>query len=284
MECSTPSSSLIYQATSPGIAMKSLDSQLREEKSAFRRSRIDFGLLPVALDATPLAKEYSYRNNESLLKLDRGKGEIRYFFFIQDRLWKIIDEINLEKKNPYGKTLQDAAVKLSTLYGAAGRVIPANPDKQIYSTTIDWKDATTHVRLIERGETAIAIAYEDSATLGQHRYASRQQARGRRRHPRGDSSAEARRAARSDAPGSTRKRQEEEVVCPKVPRQTRQTSQPRQTTKRRAHRVLAVFVLYSNDFVEAMSFRRSAMRLQECESRPTRQRASKVQRHVPQAR
>ena len=154
----------IYQATSPGIAMKTLDSQLREEKSSFRRSRIDFGLLPVALDSTPLAKEYSYRNNESLLKLDR-KGETRYFFFIQDRLWKIIDEINLEKKNPYGKTLQDAAVKLSTLYGAAGRVIPPNPDKQIYSTTIDWKDATTHVRLIERGETAIAIAYEDNSTL-----------------------------------------------------------------------------------------------------------------------
>lgn len=154
----------IYQATSPGIAMKTLDSQLREEKSAFRRSRIDFGLLPVALDSTPLAKEYSYRNNESLLKLDR-KGEIRYFFFIQDRLWKIIDEINLEKKNPYGKTLQDAAVKLSTTYGAAGRVVPPNPDKQIYATTIDWKDATTHVRLIERGETAIAIVYEDNATL-----------------------------------------------------------------------------------------------------------------------
>jgi hypothetical protein len=154
----------IYQTTSPGIAMKTLDSQVREEKSAFRRSRIDFGLLPVALDATPLAKEYSYRNNESLMKLDRN-GETRYFFFIQDRLWKIIDEINLEKKNPYGKTLQDAAVKLSTVYGAAGRVIAANPDKQIYSTTIDWKDATTHVRLIERHETAVAIVYEDNATL-----------------------------------------------------------------------------------------------------------------------
>lgn len=154
----------IYQATSPGIQMKTLDSQAREEKSAFRRSRIDFGLLPVALDSTPLAKEYSYRNNESLMKLDR-KGETRYFFFIQDRLWKIIDEINLEKKNPYGKTLQDAAVKISTLYGAAGRVIAPDPAKQIFVTTIDWQDATTHVRLIERHETAIALAYEDLGTL-----------------------------------------------------------------------------------------------------------------------
>jgi hypothetical protein len=154
----------IYQATSPGIAMKTLDSQVREEKSSFRRSRIDFGLLPIALDSTPLAKEYSYRNNESLMKLER-KGETRYFFFIQDRLWKIIDEINLEKPNPYGKTLQDAAVKLSTLYGAAGRVIAADPAKQIFSTTVDWKDATTHVRLVERYETAVAIVYEENSTL-----------------------------------------------------------------------------------------------------------------------
>jgi hypothetical protein len=154
----------IYQATSPGIAMKTLDSQVREEKSSFRRSRIDFGLLPIALDSTPLAKEYSYRNNESLMKLER-KGETRYFFFIQDRLWKIIDEINLEKPNPYGKTLQDAAVKLSTLYGAAGRVIAADPAKQIFSTMVDWKDATTHVRLVERYETAVAIVYEENSTL-----------------------------------------------------------------------------------------------------------------------
>jgi hypothetical protein len=154
-----------YQAISAGIKMKNLDTQLAEEKAIFKRSRIDFGTLPVALDSTPLAKEFSYRNQESMLTLSR-KGETRYFFFIQDRLWKIINEVNLEKKNPYGKTLQEAAVKLSTEYGAAGRVIPAAPEKQIFSTTIDWKDATTHVRLIERHETAIAIAYEDNATLG----------------------------------------------------------------------------------------------------------------------
>lgn len=154
----------IYQVTSPGIKMKQLDAQLVEEKSAFRRSRIDFGKLPIALDSTPLRPEYSYQNNEMLLKLNR-KGETRYFFLIQDRLWKIIDEVALGEKSPYGKTFQDAAVKLSTLYGAPGRVIPADPAKQIYATVVDWKDATTHVRLMERGEDAVAIAYEDNATL-----------------------------------------------------------------------------------------------------------------------
>jgi len=154
----------IYQATSPGIKMKQLDGALLEEKNSFRRSRIDFGKIPVALDGTPLKGEYSYNNQESILKLNR-KGETRYFFFIQDRLWKIIDEVELSEKGPYGKNFQDAAVKLTALYGAIGRVIPPNPDNQIFVTTVDWKDASTHVRLIERSETSAAIAYEDNATL-----------------------------------------------------------------------------------------------------------------------
>lgn len=154
----------IYQATSPGIKMKQLDLQLAEEKSQFRRSRIDFGNLPVALDSGPLKGEYSYRNKESMLTLSR-KGATRYFFLIQDRLWKIIDEVALSDKSPHGKNLQDAAIKLTAQFGAAGRVIPPNPDKQIYVTTVDWQDATTHFRLVERGESAVAFVYEELATL-----------------------------------------------------------------------------------------------------------------------
>jgi hypothetical protein len=153
-----------YQKASPGIQMKTLDSQLAEEKNAFRRSRIDFGNLPVALDSTPLKGEYSYKNNESILTLSR-RGETRYFFFIQDRLWKIIAEVPLSEKSSYGKSFQDAAVKLTALYGAVGRVVAPNPDKQIYVTTVDWKDATTHMRLVERSESSAAFVYEDNATL-----------------------------------------------------------------------------------------------------------------------
>lgn len=154
----------IYQKTSPGIKMKQLDLQVAEEKSIFRRSRIDFGNLPVALDSSPLKGEYSYRNKESLLQLSRN-GETSYFFFIQDRLWKIINEVPLSEKSPYGKNFQDAAVKLTAQFGVAGRVIPPNPDKQIFVTTVDWKDDKTHVRLIERSESTAAFAYEDNATL-----------------------------------------------------------------------------------------------------------------------
>lgn len=155
----------IYQATSPGVKMRQLDLRVAELKAEFRRSQINFGTLPVALDSTPLKDEYTYRNQEVMLTLSR-KGEKRQFFFIQDKLWKIIDEIDLSEKSPYGKTFTEAAVKLSTTFGAAGRITPPDQAKNVFVTVVDWKDATTHVRLIERHETAAAIAYEDNATLG----------------------------------------------------------------------------------------------------------------------
>jgi hypothetical protein len=155
----------IYQKTSPGVRMKELDATIAEEKDAFRRSRIDFGKLPVATDSTALKGEYSYLNKETMMTLTR-KGQTRYFFFIQDKLWKIIDEVKFSEKGPVGKDFKEAAVKLSQTFGSPGRVIPPNEAKQIFTTTVDWKDATTHVRLLERSDTNCAIAYEDQTMVG----------------------------------------------------------------------------------------------------------------------
>ncbi len=154
----------LYQKISPGVKMRALDAELAEEKSTFRRSKIEFGKLPTAVDSTPLRGEFSYLNSEWMLSQTR-KGTTRYFFFIQNKLWKIIDEVKLVEGGPLGKNFQEAAVKLSTAYGTPGRVIPPMPDAGFFVTVIDWKDATTHVRLIERTDTTAAIAYEDNATL-----------------------------------------------------------------------------------------------------------------------
>ncbi|WP_437487219.1 hypothetical protein WME75_06370 [Sorangium sp. So ce1014] len=153
-----------YKATSPGVKMRALDAELAEEKSAFRRSRIDFGKLPTGMDATPLKGEYTYLNKESMMTLTRDGGK-RYFFFIQDKLWKIIDEHALGEGNARGKDYQSAVVKLSTTFGLPGRVTPPEPEKGRYVTEVDWKDAATHFRAIERSEGEIAFAYEDLVTL-----------------------------------------------------------------------------------------------------------------------
>ncbi|MFO0760590.1 MAG: hypothetical protein U0359_29185 [Byssovorax sp.] len=152
----------LYKDTQPGVKMKALDAQLAEEKDQFRRSRIDFGKIPTGIDSTPLRGEYTYQNKEAMLSLTR-QGETSYFFFIQERLWKVIVEVKLNDKSPLGKTFTEAAVKLSTQYGIPGRVL--QPDANRASVEVDWKDANTHLRAIQRSDTALALAYEDLGTL-----------------------------------------------------------------------------------------------------------------------
>jgi hypothetical protein len=152
-----------YKEVQPGIRQRELDANLAEDKAAFRRSRVDFGKLPTGLDATPLKGEYTYNNKEALMSITR-KGELTYFFFIQERLWKIIEEKKLAEGHPLGKTYQDAVVKMSTTFAVPGRVVPPDGATR-YAVEVDWKDATTHLRAIQRGEAALGLAYEDNATV-----------------------------------------------------------------------------------------------------------------------
>jgi hypothetical protein len=152
-----------YKEVQPGIKMKELDAALAEDKAQFRRSRIDFGKLPTGLDATPLRGEYTYNNKEAMMVFARN-GEVSNMFFIQERLWKIIQDKKLSDASPLGKTYQDAVVKMSTNFGVPGRVQAADGATR-FSLEVDWKDATTHLRAIMRGETAMGLAYEDNGTL-----------------------------------------------------------------------------------------------------------------------
>jgi len=154
-----------YKAVSPGVKMKALDAALAEEKAAFRRSRVDFGKVPTGLDASALKGEYTYMNRESLLSLTRN-GQTRYFFFIQDKLWKVIDnDIKLSDTSSWGKDFGAAVTKLATYYGVPGRVLPADPSKGRLSQEVDWRDANTHLRAIQRSDTVFALAFEDNSTL-----------------------------------------------------------------------------------------------------------------------
>ena len=52
-----------------------------KQKAEFRRSWIEFGNLPTGVDASPLKGEYTYKNKEAMMSIQRG-GKTRYFFFI----------------------------------------------------------------------------------------------------------------------------------------------------------------------------------------------------------
>jgi len=150
----------------PGVQQKALESDRDNRKAAFQRSLIEFKDVPTGYDATPIKTEYSYKNRESLLMIERA-GKRRYFFFIgaPARLWKMYDEIPLDETGPLGKTYQDAITKLQGALSVAGRVRAADASKGLITTTVDWQDASSHLRALDR-KRIVAVVLEERQTLG----------------------------------------------------------------------------------------------------------------------
>ena len=150
-----------------GPEMTAIEAEREGAKQAFGRSFIEFKDIPTGYDATGIRGEYTYRNREALMWLNREGKPKRYFFFINDRLWKMYDEVPLSETGALGKSYLDAVNKLNAQLGAPGRIQGADPDKGIAATTVDWKDGSSHLRVVDRsGDRVAAVVLEDNGTLG----------------------------------------------------------------------------------------------------------------------
>jgi hypothetical protein len=152
--------------TRVGPEMTAIENEREQAKQAFGRSFIEFKDTPTGYDATAIKGEYTYRNRESLMWINR-QGKKRYFFFINDRLWKLYDEVPLAEAGVLGKSYIDAVNTLNGKLGAQGRIQGADAAKGINATTVDWKDGSSHLRVVDRsGEKVVAVVMEDNGTLG----------------------------------------------------------------------------------------------------------------------
>jgi len=156
----------LYRKAQPGPQTRRLDAAVANAKAAFRRSKVEFGKLPTGVDSTPLKGEYTYGNGESMMHINRRGQGSRHFFFIQNKLWKIYDEVPLGDKRPLGPTYEEAVKRLAQRYGVVGRVI--QPDYAIGRNykQVDWNDQRTHLRVLDRtAHKIVAVVYEDRSTL-----------------------------------------------------------------------------------------------------------------------
>lgn len=148
-----------------GPEMTALEAEREQTKAAFGRSYIEFGNTPTGYDTTGIRNEYTYKNKESLMWIQR-QGKKRYFFFINDRLWKMYDEVPLAEGGPMGAQYLDAVNKLNAQLNAQGRVQGPDPAKNIIATTVDWKDGIQHLRAVDRSnDHVVGIVIEENATL-----------------------------------------------------------------------------------------------------------------------
>lgn len=153
----------------PGVAMQDVEAERDNRKHAFEQSWVKFEDTPTGFDNTHIKGEYTYRNHESVMYVDRA-GKRRYFFFIGtspgERLWKIYDDVPLKQGGILGATFQQAVTKLNVQYSTPGRIRAADPAHGLTHTTADWQDGNTHLRAEDLGDGHVAVVLEERATLG----------------------------------------------------------------------------------------------------------------------
>ncbi len=144
----------------PGVQQRSLESERDALKGAFDRSTFEFNTTPSGLDSSALGKEYTYGNREALMVL-ATTGKKRYYFFINDKLWKVYDEVVLGGPAALGATFNEIDAKLATKFATQ----PRRTNQDGYPQ-LDWQDQTTHLRVIDRSsEGLVGVVIEDRRTL-----------------------------------------------------------------------------------------------------------------------
>ena len=150
----------LYKKAAPGPETEALDAEIKQRKSEVRRSKVDFNNTPTGVDQTALKGEYSYANGESMARLTLHSGTERYFFFFNDRLWKVYDEHKLKKGSPLGDNYADAIKVLTGKYGSPPRKAPANADKGQFFDESVWTTPDMVIRAVDRDST-LAMVYAD---------------------------------------------------------------------------------------------------------------------------
>ncbi len=153
----------LYKKAAPGPETEALDAEIKQKKMEIRRSKVDFGNTPTGVDQTSIKGEYSYANGESMARLTLRSGTERYFFFFNDRLWKVYDEHKLKKGTPLGDNYAGAVKVLQGKYGAAPKKVPSNFDKgQSFDESV-WTTPDMVIRALNR-DSIMAVAYADRST------------------------------------------------------------------------------------------------------------------------
>jgi hypothetical protein len=153
----------LYKKAAPGPETEALDAEIKQKKAEVRRSKVDFGNTPTGVDQTALKGEYSYANGESMARLTLRSGTERYFFFFNDRLWKVYDEHKLKKGTPLGDNYAGAVKVLQGKYAAAPKKVASNFDKgQNFDESV-WTTPDMVIRALDR-DSIMAVAYADRST------------------------------------------------------------------------------------------------------------------------
>ncbi len=152
-----------YKEVEPGIQMQRLDYEKKQYKDTFRLSYVTFDSPPSSLDGTKLVTEFTYGNDEGMMRLKR-KGKNRYLFFIKSKLWNIVDVYALKEGGKFGPDFKTAVETIEKRLKVPGKAVAADADKGVPYDMVQWDDGKMWLRLMNWGNN-LAISYADLDTV-----------------------------------------------------------------------------------------------------------------------
>ncbi len=127
-----------------------VDRILREKSAAFaaiEKTFISFSGQRTGYESSLIADDFKANNDESVLRIDERDAQ-RYFFFLEDRLWKVLVAYNtgVSTKVPFPSFVDQVKSK----YGAPLAVDTDSAGGKKVMLAAHWEDGLTHLIVEDR--------------------------------------------------------------------------------------------------------------------------------------
>ncbi len=159
---------LTKAARSDAVQEDRLRQELQVETRRVRSSFVRFNGQAGGWDTSFVRDEFTHGNNESMmLWRDDSTHSQRYYFFINDRLWKIYQAFDASVFA--GATFDQFGQAIQGRFGPGVERSGALVEGRQASRWVEWQDASTRLRAVDqtRFYGFFCLVFEDKATLQQ---------------------------------------------------------------------------------------------------------------------
>jgi hypothetical protein len=155
----------ISKAADDKYEQNRLRKEIKGEIEKVRKSRLKFEGQKTGWDVSVIEREYGQKNDESMLVYKEydpstGLDQQRFFFFVDEKLWKMFIAINMDAFQ--GKTFDDFRGAMETRYGKAAAHTVPDTEGVDHVDYIFWRGNGAYLRAIDLmtfyGTFAMAIS------------------------------------------------------------------------------------------------------------------------------
>ena len=135
---------------------------LKRAQADVEKSHVEFEGGKSKWDSSPVAGEYTYDNGESMI-VAKGPGTDSYYFFLNDRLWKVVKVMNKSSAGDFKKFSKSVEDKFGKGRAKKGEVTPGQGNTQ----WLEYLDRNSRMRAADSTSKrdGYSMIYEEMATV-----------------------------------------------------------------------------------------------------------------------